>query len=44
MTPESFYDRNSLAFLCIGKFRWNLLTYKKPYRAGSHCGGKIDAT
>ena len=29
-------------FLCTRKFRWNLLVHKKPYRAGSHCGGKVD--
>jgi len=29
------------AFLCNRKFRWNFLLHKKPYRAGSHCGGKV---
>ncbi len=28
-------------FLCNRKFRWNFLLHKKPYRAGSHCGGKV---
>ena len=38
-------QRNSCfwgGFLCSRKFRWNLLLHKKPYRAGSHCGGKVD--
>ena len=29
------------SFLCNRKFRWNFLLHKKPYRAGSHCGGKV---
>ena len=29
------------SFLCNRKFCWNFLLHKKPYRAGSHCGGKV---
>jgi len=33
---------NQYLFLCNRKFRWNSLLHKKPYRAGSHCGGMED--
>ena len=28
--------------LLCNSFRWNSLLHKKPYRAGSHYGGKVD--
>ena len=39
--PGGMYYRTG-HFLYARKFRRNLLAYKKPYRAGSHCGGKVD--